>query len=84
MKIREALLEDLESVIKLIADDDLGQTREDFRIPLPEFYVKAFHEILHDKNNELIVTELNDQIIGTFQLTFIPNLTLQRGKTLPN
>jgi GNAT superfamily N-acetyltransferase len=56
----------------LFADDALGKTREQFRIPLPETYLQAFRIIDTDKNQELMVVENEiTEVIGTFQLTFI-------------
>jgi len=64
----------------MIADDELGKTGEDYRIPLPDYYLKAFENINSDKNQELIVVE-NDkaEIIGTLQLSFIQYLTYRGG-----
>lgn len=75
MKFRKANLSDLSAIIEMIADDELGKTREDFRTPLPKFYVDAFHIIEKDENQEIIVVEnQNKEIIGTLQLTFIQYL----------
>ncbi|WP_299442927.1 GNAT family N-acetyltransferase [uncultured Aquimarina sp.] len=78
MKFRKAIKKDLPSIVHMIADDELGKTRENFQIPLPKEYLKAFEEIDSDKNQELIVLENKDlEIIGTLQLTFIQYLTYQ-------
>lgn len=64
----------------MIADDELGQTRENFKNPLPKQYVEAFKNINTDKNQELIVVENEEfEIIGTLQLSFIQYLTYQGG-----
>ena len=55
LKFRQANLEDLPEIVRMLADDFLGATRERYENPLPESYVKAFEEIDADKNNELIV-----------------------------
>ena len=47
---------------------------------LPESYLRAFEEIQIDKNNELIVAELDGAIIGTLQITFTPSISFQGGK----
>jgi hypothetical protein len=55
----------------MIADDKLGKTREDFQIPLPDKYYKAFENIDVDNNQELIVVESEKgEIIGTLQFSF--------------
>ena len=43
----------------MLADDFLGQQREQFKDPLSESYRNAFDEIDADPNNELIVAELD-------------------------
>ncbi|NVJ85776.1 MAG: GNAT family N-acetyltransferase [Algoriphagus sp.] len=80
MKFRIAYKKDLEFIVSLLANDNLGKLREDFRIPLPACYQDAFDQIQNDKNQELVVMEdSKNQIIGTFQLSFIPYLTYQGG-----
>tara|TARA_B100001146_G_scaffold175408_1_gene156620 strand:+ start:34 stop:504 length:471 start_codon:yes stop_codon:yes gene_type:complete len=77
---RKAEEGDIQSIVKMLADDELGSIREDYKIPLPKRYYDAFQNILQDKNQELIILE-NDskEIIGSLQLTFIPYLTYQGG-----
>jgi ribosomal protein S18 acetylase RimI-like enzyme len=63
----------------MLSDDKLGAARENFRLPLPDTYVKAFETIMHDKNQELTVAVLDHEIVATFQLSFIQYLTYQGG-----
>ena len=80
MKFREASKSDVIDIVRMIADDELGKTRENFQIPLPEEYVQAFEKINSDKNQELIVVEDDSsEIIGTLQLSFIQYLTYRGG-----
>ncbi|MDT0607163.1 GNAT family N-acetyltransferase [Croceitalea rosinachiae] len=80
MIIRPAKKEDVASIVKIIANDKLGSKREDYKIPLPYTYCKAFENISNDPNQELIVIESKDgNIIGTLQLSFIQYLTYQGG-----
>jgi len=80
MKIREATKNDINDVVKLLFNDQLGQTREDLSSPLSEKYTMAFDKIENDPNQELIVIEDGqNEIIGTLQLTFIQYLTYQGG-----
>lgn len=80
MKFRKAIRKDLEKIIEMIADDELGKTRENFQIPLPQDYITAFDKINADENQELIVVENDDlEIIGTLQLSFIQYLTYKGG-----
>ena len=80
MKFRKAIRNDIPTIVKLLANDNLGQRRERFEDPLPEKYYEAFDKLTMDSNQELIVVE-NDQheIIGTLQLSFLQYLTYQGG-----
>ena len=63
----------------MLADDPLGALREKIDIPLPAAYLRAFDQIKNDGNQELTVAEIDGEIVGTFQLTFIQYLTHQGG-----
>ena len=80
MKFRKATRRDIPSIVQLLANDKLGQSRERYEEPLPIEYYEAFDKIGADPSQELIVVE-NDQeeIIGTLQLSFIQYLTYQGG-----
>lgn len=80
IKFRQATIGDLPEIVRLIADDFLGRQRERFELPLDERYVKAFREIEADPNNELIVAERDDHVIGTLQLTYTPSLSFRGGR----
>lgn len=79
-QIRIATAADLPAIIALLADDVLGEAREDMRDPLPQSYFEAFAAIEVDRNNEVIVLEDAEGIAGTLQVTLISNLTF-RGMT---
>ena len=80
---RRAVEADIPVLVALLADDELGSTRE-----LPEAeghrsYVDAFHNIDRDPNQYLLVVEEDGTLIGMLQLTFIPGLArggLKRGQ----
>ena len=72
---REAEQEDLPSLVDMLADDVLGQTREDTSEPLNTAYLEAFSHIDSSPDNELTVIETEGKIAGMMQLTFIPYLT---------
>jgi GNAT superfamily N-acetyltransferase len=80
VSFRTAKAEDLLSIVRMLADDFLGQQRERYEDPLPESYVKAFREIDADPNNELIVAERDGEVVGTLQLTYTPSICFQGGK----
>jgi ribosomal protein S18 acetylase RimI-like enzyme len=75
LNFRKAIESDISSLVNLLADDDLGATREDISVPLNQDYIDVFHSIEKDPNNELTVVECNGELVGMLQLTFIPYLT---------
>lgn len=80
MNFRKATKEDVPYIVQMMADDELGKLREDFKDPLPQQYYQAFSNIDNDPNQELIVIENESgEIIGTLQLSFIQYLTYQGG-----
>jgi GNAT superfamily N-acetyltransferase len=72
---RRASLADLPSIVELLADDELGRTREDPSLPLNARYVEAFAAIDRDANQLLVVGVRGETIVGCMQLTFIPGLS---------
>ena len=80
LTFRKAGLDDLPNIVRMLADDFLGQKRERFEDPLPDSYAAAFREIEADKNNELIVAELDGRVVGTLQITFTPSISFCGGK----
>ncbi len=79
LSFRLARAEDLDEIVRMLADDPLGAARERFETPLPESYARAFRAIADDPNNELVVACRDDNVVGVLQLTFIPSLTYQGG-----
>ncbi len=73
--VRRATSDDLPAIIALLADDELGATRENPADEAP--YRQTFALIEADPNQLLAVMERNGQIVGTLQLTIIPGLSLQ-------
>ncbi len=72
--LREARREELPAIVRMLADDELGQKRHRVEEPLPGAYYAAFEAIAASPNNLLCVAEQNGEIVGTLQLTFIPGL----------
>jgi N-acetylglutamate synthase-like GNAT family acetyltransferase len=72
--IRRATREDVAEIVRLLADDELGRTRERYEEPLPGVYYDAFEAVDRDPNNELVVVEVEGEVVGTLQLTVIPYL----------
>ena len=76
---RRATRADLPSIVRMLADDDLGSQREKFETSLAQTYYSAFEQINSDPNHELIVAELNGEVIGTLHLMFLPSISYQGG-----
>lgn len=72
---REAEINDLETLVLLLANDKLGAQREDAALPINANYSTAFAHISRDPNNELLIAEFAGQLVGMLQLTYIPYLT---------
>lgn len=77
---RDARIEDVASIIRLYADDELGSSREVVTDPPEEYYLRAFHEIDGDPTQRLVVVEEDDELIATLQLSFLPHLVLRGGE----
>jgi len=75
VQYRAACQEDLPALVDMLASDPLGVTRECLQDPLDRRYEEALSAIGADPNNELIVVEFKNQLVGMMQLTFIPYLT---------
>ncbi|MGO1077354.1 GNAT family N-acetyltransferase [Inquilinus sp. CA228] len=73
--MRTAEAADLPAILRLLADDPLGKTRET-AVEAP--YQAAFAAIAADPNQEVVVAELDGKVVGCFQLSFIPGLS-RRG-----
>ncbi|MFC0588661.1 GNAT family N-acetyltransferase [Novosphingobium aquiterrae] len=81
LTFRRARAVDVATIVALLADDMLGAAREasaDAEAQLA--YLAAFGEIDADPNQLLAVAELNGEIVGTLQLTFIPGLSRHGSK----
>ena len=73
--IRRAERQDLPSIIAMLADDLLGQSRELVVDPPAPEYVSAFERIRADPNQFLAVIDDDGEVVGTLQLTFTPGLS---------
>lgn len=71
---RKATIADLPAIVALLADDILGQQREDSSVPPAQVYVDAFNAIDADPNQLQVVAVNGEEVIGTLQLTFTPGL----------
>ena len=79
LTVRRATRADVPAIVAMLADDELGSTREVAGAQLPPSYFEAFDAIDRDPNQLLVVAEVDGSPVGTLQLTFIPYLTYEGG-----
>ena len=77
---RDAVAGDVPAIVGMYVDDVLGREREDFSDPIPEYYLDAFREIDADPRQQVVVAELEGELVGTLQLSFLPHLVLRGGE----
>lgn len=76
VSFRKALRADLPAIIGLLADDDLGHSREILSDPVDDRYRQAFCAIEADRNQLLAVAiDASERVVGCLQLSFIPGLS---------
>jgi GNAT superfamily N-acetyltransferase len=80
LTLRDARREDVPAIVRMLADDALGASRETTTEPLPEAYYAAFEALARDPNNRLLIAERNGEIVGTLQITFIVGLSRRGAK----
>ncbi|HEX5779103.1 MAG TPA: GNAT family N-acetyltransferase [Xanthobacteraceae bacterium] len=78
--LRDATRHDVIAIVAMLADDALGASREVTTEPLPASYYAAFDALARDPNNRLLIAEINGEIVGTMQITFIHGLSRQGAK----
>ena len=78
LRFRAATGADLPAIVRMLADDALGATRETCAEPLPAAYREAFADMQAQGGNEYLLAELDGAIAGCLQLTVIPGLS-RRG-----
>jgi GNAT superfamily N-acetyltransferase len=72
--IRPARRGDLPAIVRLFGDDDLSAKSLD-HVTLTDAQYAAFDVIDPDPNNHVYVADLDGNVVGTFQLTFIRQLS---------
>ena len=72
---RKANSQDLEEIINLLIDDDLGKLRQKSFEDNIEKYTDVFEKINNDSNQYIVIVELDNKIMGTCHLTFMQSLT---------
>ena len=82
LRFRAAVLADLPEIVRLLAADALGSSREQPGENVSPAYDRAFAAIDADPHNELVVATVDDRVVGCMQLTTIPSLTYHGGARL--
>jgi N-acetylglutamate synthase-like GNAT family acetyltransferase len=77
---RKATIKDVEIIVALLVEDELGASRENLAEELDEAYIDAFNKIYIDPNQYLMVVEKGHEIVGTCHLTMMPSLGLLECK----
>ena len=76
--IRRARRDDVETIVKMLADDALGGARERLATPLPASYFASFERVDRDPHLTLMVAEgEGGAVIGCLQLCILPGLSSQ-------
>jgi ribosomal protein S18 acetylase RimI-like enzyme len=76
--IRRARRDDVEIIVRMLADDPLGSARERVEDPLLPPYFRAFDALEQHPNIRLVVAEGSDGIVvGCLQLCILPGLSSQ-------
>ena len=78
ISLRRARRDDVEAIVRMLADDPLGSGRERIEEPLPSCYFRAFEAVDHDPNIQLVVAEDSDgAVVGCLELCILPGLSSQ-------
>lgn len=74
VRIRLAERADVPAIVRLLADDTFGATREVLTEPLAQAYWDAFDRMATQPGNELLVAHVDGEVLGCLQLTIITGL----------
>jgi ribosomal protein S18 acetylase RimI-like enzyme len=75
VQVRTARRDDVPAIVRLLADDALGATRERPGEPLAQAYWDAFDAMTAQGGNEVLVADDAGEVVGCVQLTVIPGLS---------
>ncbi|MFC0623698.1 GNAT family N-acetyltransferase [Kribbella deserti] len=76
--IRPATEADVPTIVGMLAEDEIGATRESPDDLAP--YLRAFADIVADSNQVLVVADRGGEVVGTLQLTIIPGMSRKGAK----
>jgi len=75
LSFRYAEETDVPAIVRLLADDGLGQTREIPGEPLHPKYLEGFRAMAGQEGNQTLLAVKGGEIVGCLQLTFIAGLS---------
>lgn len=75
LRVREATEADLPAIVRLLADDALGATREQLGSDLDPAYARAFAEMQAQRGCHFLGAEIEGELVGCMQLVIIPGLS---------
>lgn len=75
LRFRRAKAADLSAIVRLLAEDELGRSREDATLPLDAKYIAAFRAVDEDPNQHFIVAIQEEAVVGCMQVSIIPGLS---------
>ncbi len=81
MIVRAARRDEVPAIVRMLADDTLGQSRERLEAPLPQAYYDAYEAMAHNPDNRLMVAEVDGEIVGCLQLVFIRGIARVGAET---
>nr|WP_062337483.1 GNAT family N-acetyltransferase [Herbidospora sakaeratensis] len=71
---RPATRDDVPRIVELLADDAISRARGHVT-PVGPGHWAAYDAIEADPRNEIVVAEVDGEVVGTMQLTYIPGLS---------
>jgi ribosomal protein S18 acetylase RimI-like enzyme len=77
---RDARRSDLERIVELLGDYELGSSREIVSDPVDSAYERAFEEMLAQPGNCVVVAVKGTAVVGCLQLTIVPGLSRRGAK----
>jgi GNAT superfamily N-acetyltransferase len=81
--LRRATPDDINALIALLADDPISASRGDVASDADrDSYATALEEVLAEPSNDLLVVTLDDEAVGTLQLTSIPGMARRGSRRL--
>lgn len=66
---------DLPPIIDMLADDAIAVLRETPELEKQDVYLRAWEDMQKDQFNKLLVAEVDHELVGVLQLTYISGLS---------